>query len=107
MKYLRALLIATTACVAAYAQPISADSPEGDKYASNLTIGDSFIDVSNSGASLTAANHGTAVSGNGTICVNAYVFDYAEEFVACCTCPVTPNGLQSYSVKNDLISNPL
>jgi hypothetical protein len=39
--------------------------------------------------------------------VNAYVFDYGEEFVACCACPVTPNGLQSYSVKNDLISNQL
>jgi hypothetical protein len=108
MKHFRVLFIATIACVAAYAQnPISADSPYQVKYAANLTIGDSFVDVSNSGAAMTAPNHGTAVSGNGTICVNAYVFDFEEEFVACCACPVTPNGLQSYSVKNDLISNPL
>jgi hypothetical protein len=71
-------------------------------YATNLPFGDSFIDITNSGASITSPNHGAALTGSGTICVNVYVFDYTEEFVACCACPVTPNGLQSYSVKNDL-----
>jgi hypothetical protein len=108
MQHLRTFVLATMASVAAFAQnPISADSPYQIKYAANLPIGDSFVDISNSGAAMTGVNHGTAVAGNGTICVNAYVFDYGEEFLECCACPVTPNGLQSYSVKNDLIANQL
>jgi hypothetical protein len=91
------------ASVAAFAQnPVSADSPYQIKYVSNLTVGDSAINISNSGAAMTAPNHGTSTSGNGTICANIYVFDFAEEFLSCCACPVTANGLQSYSVKNDL-----
>jgi hypothetical protein len=105
---LRIFVLATMASVAAFAQnPISADSPYQIKYASNLTVGDSVINISNTGAAMTAPNHGTSTSGNGTICANVYVFDYAEEFVSCCACPVTPNGLQSFSVRNDLITNPL
>jgi len=105
---LRIFILATVGSIAAFAQnPVSADSPYQIKYASNLTVGDSVINISNTGAAMTAPNHGTATSGNGTICANFYVFDFAEEFVSCCACPVTPNGLQSYSIKNDLITNPL
>jgi hypothetical protein len=43
----------------------------------------------------------------GNICVNVYTFDPQEEEIACCACLVTPNGLNSLSVKNDLIGNPL
>jgi hypothetical protein len=39
--------------------------------------------------------------------LNAYAFSPDEQMVACCTCPVTPNGLVSLSVKNDLLSNTL
>jgi len=35
------------------------------------------------------------------------VFDPAEELAACCACNVTPNGLQSISVRGSLTSNPL
>ena len=41
------------------------------------------------------------------LCANIYTFDPAEEMVSCCTCVVTPNGLQSLSVLKSLISNPL
>ncbi len=70
------------------------------RYAANLNIGDSFVNVTNAGT----------LSGNdptGRICVNVYTFDPAEELVSCCACPVTPNGLASLSVRNDLISNTL
>ena len=75
------------------------------RYASNLNIGDSYISISDTGASVTA----TGVTGftGGNLCVNVYVFDEAEELLGCCSCFVTPNGLVSASVKGSLISNNL
>jgi len=58
-------------------------------------VGDSYINVSNTGSS------------GGNICANFYVFDPSEEMVSCCSCLVTPNALQSLSVQGDLISNTL
>ena len=69
-------------------------------YAANLNAGDSFLDITNTGATVASG-----VSQN--LCVNLYTFDPAEELIACCTCSVTPNGLQSLSALNSLISNPL
>ena len=69
-------------------------------YAANLNAGDSFVNV---------ANYGT-LDGNdpaGAICVNVYVYDPNEEPVSCCSCPVTPNGLKTLSVRDDLISKPV
>jgi hypothetical protein len=74
-------------------------SPEGPadafqvRYAANLNIGDSVINITN--------------SDGGSIGVNVYVFDPSEELISCCTCLLTPNALQSLSVKNSLISNTL
>ena len=73
------------------------------RYASNLAIGDSVIDFTNTGASSTIA----LPVQNGNICVNAYVFSPDEQLISCCSCPVTPDGLQSLSARNDLISNTL
>jgi uncharacterized repeat protein (TIGR01451 family) len=64
-------------------------------YAANLSIGDSEVDITNTGTS------------GGNLCANVYAFDPAEELISCCTCSVTPNGLQSLSVRNSLISNTL
>jgi hypothetical protein len=69
------------------------------RYASNLDQGDSYVNITNTGV-----RGGDPV---GRICANAYVFDPNEEMVACCSCMVTPNGVKSFSVVNDLISNPL
>jgi hypothetical protein len=69
-------------------------------YAANLNIGDSFLNFTNSGATVTAG-----VSQN--LCINLYAFDPQEELISCCTCSVTPNGLVSLSVIQSLISNPL
>src|SRR5271168_4216782 len=91
-----ALALAAIASTAAFAQSDIFQI----KYAANLNIGDSFVDFTNSGA--TVAN---GVSQN--LCVNLYTFDPAEELISCCTCSVTPNGLVSLSVLKSLISNPL
>jgi hypothetical protein len=69
-------------------------------YAANLNIGDSVVNLSNTGA--------TVANGKSTnLCINTYVFDPEEEEISCCACLVTPDGLNSLSVKNDLINNTL
>jgi len=64
-------------------------------YLSNLNVGDSNINITNTGSS----------DGPGNLCVNVYAFDPSEEMVACCACPVTPNALVSLSAQADLIGN--
>jgi len=41
----------------------------------------------------------------GTLCAMFYVFDDIEEMQACCGCPVTPDGLRTLSVINNLTTN--
>ena len=77
------------------------------RYAANLTNGDAVINISNTGfngASLTGPGFGVAV---GNICMNVYAFSPDEQLISCCSCLITPNGLVSLSVANDLISNTL
>jgi len=74
------------------------------RYVSNLNLGDSYINITNTGTDATFS--GTHGSDKG-ICVNVYAFDPAEELIACCSCAVTPNGLAKLSVTGDLISNTL
>ena len=108
MLNFRTFLLASTAVVVAYAQnPITADSPYQVRYASNLTAGDSVINITNTGARGAGLGFGTSASVTGAICVNVYVYDPSEEVVSCCSCPLTPNGLISLSAQNDLINNPL
>lgn len=58
---------------------------------------DSLINLSNTGAGATA--NGLLGFGAGNICANIYVFDPNEEELACCGCTITPNALQSVSVR--------
>jgi hypothetical protein len=76
-------------------------------YASNLNVADSVINITNSGAGGADLAAGTTADITGAICVNAYAFSPDEQMVACCSCPVTPNGLVSLSAQKDLISNTL
>ena len=76
-------------------------------YAANTNIGDSVINISNSGA-LGASLFGPGFGGpQGNICVNVYAFDASEQELACCACLVTPNALVSLSINKDVISNTL
>jgi hypothetical protein len=91
---------------AAFGQIVTNASGYAIGYAANLNLGDSVVNLSNSGVQggfIGAAPNKT----QGNICVNVYTFDPAEEEIACCACLVTPNGLNSLSVKSDLTSNPL
>jgi hypothetical protein len=92
----RLFFAALTLSAAAFAQSsVNADGPYQVRYAANLNLGDSYINLTNSAAS------------GGNICVGVYTFSPDEQLVSCCSCVVTPNALKSLSVKGDLISNTL
>jgi hypothetical protein len=76
-------------------------------YAANLSVGDSFVDITNVGTLGASLQSGTTASITGAICANVYAFTPDEQMVSCCSCPVTPNGLVSLSAQNDLASNTL
>jgi hypothetical protein len=97
-------IVAALSAVAAFGQ--ATDTPFQIRYASNLAIGDSVINLTNSGASSTVAFTATGAQ-NGDICANVYAYSPDEQLVSCCSCNVTPNALNSLSVKNDLASNTL
>jgi hypothetical protein len=84
---------------------VNLDGPYQIGYAANLNIGDSRVNLSNDG--FNGGVYGATPGSLGNICVNVYVFDPQEEEIGCCSCLVTPNGLNSLSVQNDLISNNL
>ena len=82
---------------------VLADDTFQVRYASNLAIGDSVVNITNTGASSTVA----FPTQNGNICANVYTFSPDEQMISCCSCLVTPDGLVSLSSRNDLISNTL
>jgi hypothetical protein len=88
---------------AAYGQAIAGapDDAFQVRYASNLNVGDSVINITNAGTQNTV---GGALT---NICANVYTFSPDEQLISCCSCTVTPNALVSLSVRNDLISNTL
>ncbi len=88
--------------VAAYGQAI-ANAPADAfqvRYAANLNVGDSVINITNAGTQNVAG----ALT---NICVNVYAFSPDEQLISCCACNVTPNALVSLSARGDLISNTL
>ena len=78
----------------------SLDTAYQVKYASNLNIGDSVINITNDG-SYNVSNSPAS------LCANVYTFAPDEQLIACCSCLVTPDGLNSISAQADLISNTL
>ena len=112
--YLRVLLLAVIAFTMAGAQETgngllatAVDSPYQVRYAANLNLGESVINITNSGARGADIYWGTTASTVGAICVNVYAFSPDEQMVSCCSCPVTPNGLVNLGAVRDLISNTL
>lgn len=71
----------------------------------NINYGSGNIIVSNAG-SMSSGNN-PADDSSGTICANVYSFDPNEEMQTCCACPVTPNGLSSLNVNEDIIAQNL
>lgn len=86
--------------------PSTADSPFLVRYTANLHVGDSIINITNTGAN-GASLAGPGFDPIGNICVNVYAFSPDEQMVACCSCLITPNGLVSLSVYDSLRPNTL
>lgn len=122
MKRLLTIALSFTATAAlgfAQSTPVSLDNSFQTGYATNLNNADAVVNINNTGAtgavtSLTGFRTGVGiktdiliVGGNGNICVNVYAMASDEQEVSCCSCPVTPDGLVSLSVNNDLLNNPL
>jgi len=106
--YLRILTFVLAALVVSTVA-FAADPPDAFQiaYASNVGLipgtgltGDSYINLTNAGSV-------NGMDPAGEICANVYAFDPAEELISCCTCLVTPNGLNSLDADTDLISNTL
>ena len=76
-------------------------------YAANIDKGDSFINATNTGANGAALNGPGFGGAAGNICLNVYAFSPDEQLVSCCSCLITPNGLVSLSVTNDVLFNTL
>ena len=102
-------LIAFAALEAQVPTPVGQvqDLPYQVRYIANLNLGDSSINITNSGAQGAGLAAGTTAATTGSLCANVYVFDPNEEPVSCCACPVTPNGLVSLSANNSLVANQL
>jgi hypothetical protein len=77
------------------------------KYAANLNIGESYIDITNTGANGCSALGPGFGATSGNICVNAYTFDSGEELISCCSCLVTCNQTVNFGVNRDLTSRTL
>ena len=106
---LRSTLLASFALsMVAFAQPpATVDTQYQVRYIANLNLGDSVINITNSGARGAGLAAGTTAATTGAICVNVYAFSPDEQMISCCSCAVTPNGLVSLSARRDLVNNTL
>jgi hypothetical protein len=106
-------LVALAFAAVVFVQDCAADSNDSGfqvHYAANLNIGESYINITNTGAN-GAPLLGPIIFGNntatGNICVNIYAFDPAEELISCCSCLVTPDQTVNLGVVKDLTSQTL
>jgi len=91
---------------AASAGSVTLDSPYQVRYAANLDIGESYVDIVNTGAN-GASLMGPGIGGPiGNICVNVYAILPDEEMDSCCSCLITPNQVMNLGVNRDILSNP-
>jgi hypothetical protein len=104
--YPRCLILAAFIATTAFAQ---SDTVFQVRYAANLNIGESYVDITNTGGAggVSALGPGFDPGNNGDICVNVYAVDPGEELISCCSCLITPDATVNLGVIRDLTSNTL
>ncbi len=88
-----------------FSPDLSAESGKFQLKYFNTNYGSGKIILSNAG-SISQGTNATDDS-SGTVCANVYVFDPNEEMQTCCSCPVTPNGLASLDIAQDILAQSL
>jgi len=79
-----------------------ADSFKVDYFSlANAPEPDGTVQITNVGTNIGAGNP------SGDMLAVIYVFDSDQELTECCGCKITPDGLLTLSVYNDLTANPL
>jgi len=93
--------------IVAFAQvSTTLDTPYQVRYAANLGLGESYVNIINTGLNgAPLFGPGLGSGGVGNICVNAYVLWSDEELAACCSCLITPDAVVHLGVKSDLLAN--
>jgi len=114
----RATVVVAVAILACMAFSAAARAQTNDvywaNYFSNNFVGpntaayDQFVYIVNPGAQGAPINPLTGlVSTAGYLCANLYVFDNRQEMLECCSCPISPDGLISLSLRKNLLASPL
>jgi len=73
----------------------------------NMGFPDAQMHVGNPGSTGAFGSGDPTTVAGGDLCANIYVFTSDQQLVECCSCKVTPNGMQGFSLGTNLTSNPL
>lgn len=72
----------------------------------NMGFPDDKVHVANPGSTGGFGSGDPTVVSGGDLCANIYVFTPDQQLAECCSCRITPNGMQGFSI-TDLTANPL
>jgi hypothetical protein len=73
----------------------------------NMGFPDANMHVGNPGSTGGFGSGDPSTVAGGDLCANIYIFTPDQQMAECCSCKVTPNGMQGFLVTGDLASNPL
>ncbi len=73
----------------------------------NVGFPDAQMHVSNPGSTGGFGSVDLTTIAGGDLCANIYVFTPDQQLAECCSCKITPNGVEGFSLATNLTSNPL
>jgi len=73
----------------------------------NMGFPDAQLHVSNPGSTGGFGSGDPSTVAGGDLCANIYVFTFDQQLAECCSCRISPNGMQGFSLATNLTANPL
>lgn len=73
----------------------------------NMGFPDAQMHVGNPGSTGGFGSGDPSVVAGGDLCANIYVFTPDQQLAECCSCRISPNGMQGFSLGVNLTNNPL